>query len=101
MHSGDDNQGFETDFSVVCPGNGPGCLLQLGIRAQYLDWISGRQVWTARFSLQIVHETRTIELIHWFDAFEEASVNVRTRATEVVARQMPFAGVVRWDVLNH
>lgn len=100
MHRGDDNQGLKADFSVVCPSDGPGCLLELGIRCQYLDWIIPSTVWTTRFSMQIVHETRSIELIHWFDAFEEAPVDVRTRAAEVVTRQVPFAGVVRWNVID-
>jgi hypothetical protein len=101
LHSSDDDQGFEADFSNVGPGYGPGLLLELGIRAQYLDWIIPSTVWTTRFSLEIVHEASRIELIHWFDAFEEAPSNVRTGAAEVVARQMPFAGIVRWNVLDH
>lgn len=101
MHCGNDNQGLEADFSFVCPGYGPGLLLELGIRAQYLDWIIPSTVWTTRFCLEIVHEASRIELIHWFDAFEEAPSNVRAGAAEVVTRQVPFAGIVRWHVLDH
>lgn len=80
------------------PGEGPGLLLQLSIRCCYLDWIAARQVWAARFGMQIVHEASVIQLIDWFDSFPEAPVNVRTGATEVVSGQVSFAGVVRWDV---
>ena len=81
-----------------CPSEGPGLLLQVGIRCCYLDWVAGRQVWAARLSMQVVHEARSVQLIDWFDTFPEPSVDVRTGPTEIVARQMPFAGVVRWDV---
>lgn len=101
MHCSCNNQSLSSCCSRASSCDGPGFLLQLGVRLAYLDWISGRQVWTARFGLEIVHEARGIELIHWFDAFEEASVDVRTRATEVQTRQVPFAGAVRWDILPH
>lgn len=84
-----------------CPSEGPGLLLQLSIRSCYLDWVAGRQVWAARFGMQIVHEARFVQLIDWFDSFQESPLDVRTRATEVVTRNVPFAGVVRWDVLDH
>jgi len=102
LHSQDNHEGgLAVDLGPHCPGEGPGLLLQLGIRACYLDWIAGRQVWAARFGMQIVFEASSIQLIDWFDSFPESSSDVRTRATEVVTRQVPFAGVVRWDVTDH
>lgn len=100
MHSRDNNESLDLHCSGAYFGDGPGLLLQLGVRCAYLDWISGRQVWTARLCMQIVHEASSIKLIDWFDTFEEASVDVRAGATEVQSRQVPFAGVVRWDVLD-
>jgi len=102
LHSQDNHEGrVAIQLTTECASQGSGLLLQLGIRACYLDWIAGRQVWAARFGMQIVHETSTIQLIDWFDSFPESPLNVRTGATEVVTRQVPFAGVVRWNVLDH
>ena len=102
MHSQNDRQSRSAVYlTTKCACEGPGLLLQLGIRACYLDWIAGRQVWAARFGMQIVHEASVIQLIDWFDSFPESPVNVRTGATEVVTGKVPFAGVVRWNVLDH
>lgn len=102
MHSQNDRQSRSAVYlTTKCAREGPGLLLQLGIRACYLDWIAGRQVWAARFGMQVVHETSTIQLIDWFDSFQESPVNVRSGPTEVVSRNVPFAGIVRWDVLDH
>jgi len=99
LHSQDHHQrSISVDLTGQSPCEGPGLLLQLGVRACYLDWIAGRQVWAARFGMQIVHETSTIQLIDWFDSFPESPLNVRTGPTEVVTGQVSFAGVVRWDV---
>ena len=101
LHRQDNRHGGCTiGLRLKCPSEGPGFLLQLSIRCCYLDWIAGRQVWAARFGMQIVHEASTIQLIDWFDSFPQTSVDVRTGPTEVVTRQVPFAGVVRWDVLD-
>lgn len=75
-------------------------LLQLSIRCCYLDWIAARQVWASRLGMQIVHEASVIQLIDWFDSFPEAAIHVRTGPTEVVTRDVAFAGVVRWNVDN-
>ena len=102
MHGHDDHQGdLAIDLTPQCPGEGPGLLLQLSVRCCYLDWIASRQVWAARLGMQIMHEASVIQLIDWFDSFPESPVNVRTGATEVVTGKVPFAGVVRWNVLDH
>lgn len=101
LHSSDDNErlgAFNTDTS---PCDGPGLLLQLEVGCACFDWISSRTAWTARFRLQVVHEASVVELIHWFDTFQESPVYVSTRPTEIQTRQVPFAGVVRWDVDRH
>ena len=99
MHSQDNHEGgLSVDLTSHCPSECAGLLLQISVRCCYLDWVAGRQVWAARFGMQIVHEARSIQIIDWFDSFPEPSSNVRARATEVVTRQVPFAGVVRWDV---
>lgn len=99
MHGHDDHQGDLTvHLRPQCPGEGPGLLLQLSVRCCYLDWIASRQVWAARLGMQVVHEASTIQLIDWFDSFPESSCDVRTGPTEVVTRDVSFAGVVRWDV---
>lgn len=102
MHGHNDHQGdLAVHLRPQCPGEGPGLLLKLEIRFCYLDWISARQVWAARFGMQVVHEARSIQLIDWFDSFPESPLDVRTGPTEVVSRDVTFAGVVRWDVLHH
>ena len=98
MHSSNDHERFCAQSSDGVLRDCPGFLLQLGVRLQDLGWIAARSVWTARFSLQIVHEARGIEVIHWYDTFQKSSMDVSARPTEVVAGQVSFAGVVRWDV---
>ena len=101
LHSQDNGErSLPVNLTAECPSQGPGLLLELSIRSCYLDWIAARQVWATRFGMQIVHEARSIQLIDWFDSFPESSCNVRSGATEVVTRQVPFAGVIRWDVLD-
>lgn len=101
MHSQDNQErSVSVNLAGQSPCQGPGLLLQLGVRSCYLDWVAARPVWATRFGMQIVHETSTIQLIDWFDSFPESPLNVRTGATEVVTWQVPFAGVVRWDVLD-
>ena len=98
LHRDHDHQGDLTvHLGPQCPGEGPGLLLQRSVRACYLDWIAARQVWAARLGMQIVHEASTIQLIDWFDSFPESPCDVRTGPTEVVSRDVAFAGVVRWD----
>lgn len=101
MHSSNDDQCFDAQSTDGTLGDEARFLLQLQVCCACFDWISSRTAWTARFRLQIVHEARSIELIHWFDTFEEAPMNVGTRPTEIVTRKVPFAGVVRWDEGHH
>ena len=101
MHSQDDLERDRTvNLAGQCPDQGPGLLLELSVRLCYLDWIAARQVWAARFGVKVVHEARSIQLIDWFDSFPESPLDVRTGPTEVVARNVEFAGVVRWDVFD-
>ena len=101
LHSSDNNERLGALKTNTSPCDGPGLLLQLEVGCACFDWISSRTAWTARFRLQVVHEASCIELIHWFDTFQEAPLNVGTRPTEIQTRQVPFAGIVRWDVNGH
>ena len=101
MHGSDHDEGLGAEFADGTLGDEARFLLQLQVCCACFDWISSRTAWTARFRLEIVHEARCIELIHWFDTFQEAPMNVGTRPTEIVTRKVPFAGVVRWDVDGH
>ena len=101
MHGSDHNERLCAEFADRSSSDFSRFLLELEVSCACFDWISSRTAWTARFRLKIMHEASGIELIHWFDTFEEAPINVGTRATEIVTRQVPFAGVVRWDVDRH
>lgn len=101
MHSCNHNQSLNPSLTSRSPCDGPGLLLELEVSCACFDWISSRTAWTARFRLKVMHEASGIELIHWFDTFEEAPLNVSTRPTEIQTRQVPFAGIVRWDILPH
>lgn len=101
LHSTDHKErllAFNSDCDL---SNGPGLLLKLSVCCQDLSWITSREVWTARFRLYIMHETRGIQVIDWFDTFPQAPGDVRAWPTEIQTGEVDFAGVIRWNVNGH
>jgi hypothetical protein len=48
-----------------------------------------------------VNETSSIQLIHWFDTFQETPGYVRSWSTEIVSWEVTLPCVERWDINRH
>ncbi len=78
-----------------------GSTLQLHVGLHDCRFVSPGAKWSARFRLQIVNETSSIQLIHWFDTFQETPGYVRSWSAEIVSWEVTLPCVERWDINRH
>jgi len=101
LHRSSNRESLQVIAARTPGGDLLGSTLQLCIGLHDTSWVSPGAKWSARFSLQVMHQASRIQLIHWFDSFPEPSGDVRSWSGKVVAREVTLPCVERWDVDRH
>ena len=102
MHRSSNRESLKVVAARSPGGDLLGSTFQLRIRLHNFDWLNYAGLdWGALFCYEIVHETRSIQLVHWFDFLAEPTSDVGPWSTEIVTWEVTLPLVVGWDIIGH